>query len=144
MELENNIYKSNKIKRKLVEKLNCEQITENTEKNKILIIQQKDIIKNSLPKSLKINYIKKKKEDLYNALKSKKNKNNKKINLIKELKITKFSQTIKKLNLLINVLFFINSIILIFANEYYETRKYIFLNEITVEISGSEVQNILS
>ena len=58
MELENNIYKPNKIKRKLVEKLNCEQITENTEKSKILIIQQKDIIKNSLPKSLKINYIK--------------------------------------------------------------------------------------
>ena len=100
MELENNIDKPNKIKRKLVEKLNYEQITENTEKSKILIIQQKDTIKNSLPKSLKINYIKKKKEDLCNALKNKKNKNNKKINLIKELKITKFSQTIKKLNLL--------------------------------------------
>ena len=96
MELENNIYKPNKIKRKLVEELNCEQISENIEKNKILNIQQKDIIKNSIQKSLKNNYIKKKKENLCYVLKSKKNTNNKKINLIKELKITKFSQPIKK------------------------------------------------
>ena len=144
MELENNIYKPNKTKRKLVEELNCDQIEENREKSKILSIQQKDIIKNSLQKSKKNNYIKKKEENLSNVIKNQKNKNNKKINLIKELNITKFSQPIKKINLLINVLFLINSFMLIFANEYYEMRKYTFLNEITIKISGSEIQNILN
>ena len=144
MDLENNIYKQNKIKRKLVEELNCEEFTENTEKSKNLNIQQKYIIKNSQQKSIKNNYIKKKKENLCTALKIKKNKNDKKTNLIKELKITKFAQPIKKMNLLISILVIINSFLLILANEYYEMGKYTFLNEITIKLSGSEIQNILN
>ena len=141
MELENNIYKSNKIKRKLVEKLNCE---ENVEKSKILNNKSKNIIKNSAQKSIKNSYIKEEKEKLCNVLKMKKSKNNKKIILIKELHKKKyFTQPSKKMNLLINILVFINSFVLMLSNEYYEMRKYTFLNEITIKIIGSEIQNIL-
>ena len=136
MELENLFYNSKKIKRKLayqlVEKLNSKENIENTEKK----FQQKTI---------KNDYLKNKKEILWNILKNKKNKNNKNKNLIKELKAKKyFTQLIKKKNLLIYFFVFINSFILIFANEFYEMKKFSFFNEITIKISGSDIQNILN
>ena len=72
MELENLFYNSNFIKRKLtyqlVEKLNSKKNIENTEKN----FQQKDILKNLQQKTIKNDYIKNKKEILWNILKNKK------------------------------------------------------------------------
>ena len=138
MELENLIYNSKNIKRKLIEKENNENI------ETILNFQLKDIIKNLLQKSIKNDYIKNKKENLWNILKNKKNKQNKKMNLINKLKAKKyFNQLIKKMSLLIYFFVLINSFILIFAKEFYEKKKFTFFNEITIKISGSDIQNIL-
>ena len=139
MELQNNICKSNNIKRELsyqlIERLNYE---EKAEKIKVLNLKQKHI----LQKSLKNNYIINKKENLSYIMK---NKNNKKRNLIKELKTSKyFIQHINQMNLLLIIFFFfIKSFIPIFSIEHYNMRKCTFLNEITIRIRGTDIQNIL-
>ena len=146
MESQNNNNDPRNIKRKLYEKINCEEIIENRENIKIINAQQKHILKNLVPKSIKNDYIERKKEKLViNILKRKNNKNNVKRTLIKELKTSKFfTQTIKKLNLLlINFLIFINSFSFIFANDNYQMKKFNFLNEITIKIIGSDIQNVL-
>ena len=140
MDTENNIYKENIIKREfsfqLVEKINCEEIK--SEKIKCLYFIQKQSFKNLPQKSINHN---EKKKILFDIIK---NKNNRKRNLIKEIKnIKDFSQTIKKINLLlINFFVFINSFIL--TNQYYKMRKCSFFNEITLKIIGTDIQNILN
>ena len=139
MDLENNIYKENNIKRELsfqlVEKINYEEIK--TEKIKGLNLIQKQTFKNLSEKSTKHN----KKEILFDILK---NNNNRNRNLIKGIKNIKyFTQTLKNINLLlINFLVFINSFIL--TKQQYKMRKYSFSNEITIKINGTDIQNILN
>ena len=138
MELENNIFKSNNLKRELsyqlIEKLNCGK----EEKIKVLNVKQKPLLRKSIKDNYKIN----KKENLcYDALKNRTIKRN----LIKEFKIAKyFTQLLKEMNLLlITFFFFIKFLMPILCNEHYKMRKYSFLIEITIRIKGAGIQSIL-
>ena len=138
MDLQNDIFRFDNTKIELVEKLNSEEIYEKINFN----FKQKHKIKNLTQQLIKHNYI-------INDI-----SNNRKKNLLKEIKTKSyFNIIIKKVNLpllifpikeLIIFMIIINSFIPIFTSKSHGMREYSLLNEITIKIIGIDTQNILN
>ena len=141
MNISNYIYRASNIKIELIEKSYLGELNGKIVNVNVNIEQQE--AKNLTQKSIKNDYIKFKKDKIYNGIKNRRRKNNER-NLLKEMKMVKyFIVTIKKINsLLINCMIFINLFIPIFAKNY-GIRGNSFLNEINIKIIGNDTQNIL-